>query len=104
MCVLRSFSHVQLFVTLWTVCSLPGYWSELPSPPPEDLPDSGVNLASLMSPALAGGFFTTNATWEAQINYISIKKKKKDWLLQKNGCPGHPPSLHNPTAATPKIT
>ena len=30
-----------------------------------------------MSPALAGGFFTTNATWEAQINYISIKQKKK---------------------------
>ena len=27
--------------------------------------DSGVEPASLMSPALAGGFFTTSATWEA---------------------------------------
>ena len=37
------------------------YWSELPRPPPEVLPEP----ASLGSPALAGGFFTTRATWEA---------------------------------------
>ena len=30
-----------------------------------DLPDPGVEPASLASPALAGGFFTTNATWKA---------------------------------------
>ena len=41
------------------------YWSGLPCPPPGDLPNSGMGLASLMSPALAGGFFTTSATWEA---------------------------------------
>ena len=29
-------------------------------------PDSGIQPASLASPALAGGFFTTSATWEAQ--------------------------------------
>ena len=34
-------------------------------PPPGDLPDPGVEPMSLMSPALEGGFFTTNATWEA---------------------------------------
>ena len=34
-------------------------------PPPGDLPDSGIELLSLMSPALAGGFFATSATWEA---------------------------------------
>ena len=34
------------------------YWSGLPCPPPGDLPDPGVELASLVSPALAGGFFT----------------------------------------------
>ena len=28
-------------------------------------PDPGIEPASLMSPALAGGFFTTSATWEA---------------------------------------
>ena len=41
------------------------YWSELSLPPPGDLPDSGIEPTSLMSPALAGRFFTTGATWEA---------------------------------------
>ena len=30
-----------------------------------DLPDPGIEPTSFMSPALAGGFFTTSATWEA---------------------------------------
>ena len=34
-------------------------------PPPGDLPDTGIEATSLMSPTLAGGFFTTSATWEA---------------------------------------
>ena len=73
-----SFSRVWLFVTLWAVaCQAPlsmtrrfsrqGYWSGLPRPPPGDLPDPEIELASLMSPALAGRFFTTSATWEAQV-------------------------------------
>ena len=41
------------------------YWSGLPCPPPGDLPEPEMEPASLMSPALSGGFFTTNATWEA---------------------------------------
>ena len=41
------------------------YWSGLPGPPSGDLPDSGIELTSLRSPALEGGFFTTSATWEA---------------------------------------
>ena len=41
------------------------HWSGLPCPPPWDLPDTGIEPTSLMSPALAGGFFTTSATWEA---------------------------------------
>ena len=41
------------------------YWSGLPCPPPGDLPDPGTEPVSLLSPALAGGFFTTSATWEA---------------------------------------
>ena len=40
------------------------YWSELACLPPRDLPDPGVEPVSLMSPALAGEFFTTSATWE----------------------------------------
>ena len=35
------------------------YWSGLPFPPPEDLPNPGIKPASLVSPALACGFFTT---------------------------------------------
>ena len=40
-------------------------WSGLPCPPPGDLSDPGTEPTSLMSPALAGRFFTTNAPWEA---------------------------------------
>ena len=41
------------------------YWSTLPCPPLGDLPDPGVEPASLMSPAFAVEFFTTDTTWEA---------------------------------------
>ena len=63
-CVPSRFSWVWLFVTPWTVAhqaplsmefSRQGYWSGLPCPSPGDLPDSGIKLASLTSPALAGG-------------------------------------------------
>ena len=40
-------------------------WAAVPSS--RDLPDPGVKLAPLKSPVLAGGFFTTSATWEAQL-------------------------------------
>ena len=35
------------------------YWSGLPFPSPGDLPNPGIKLVSLASPALAGRFFTT---------------------------------------------
>ena len=63
-----------LTVTVWTVphqaplsmgFSRQEHWSGLPCLPPGDLPDSGIKLTSLISPALAGGFFTTTITWEA---------------------------------------
>ena len=37
-----------------------------PRPPPGDHPHPELALACFMSPALAGGFFTTSTTWEAQ--------------------------------------
>ena len=40
------------------------YWSGLPCHPPEDLPDPGIEPETYKSPALAGGFFTTSASWE----------------------------------------
>ena len=55
------------FVTIWTVAhqvlsmefSRQEYWRGLPCPPPGDLPDPGIKL---VSPALAGRFFTTELT------------------------------------------
>ena len=76
---LNCVSRVQLFVTPWTVaCQAPlsmgfsrkEYWSGLPFPPSQNLPDLGIELTSLMSPTLAGGFFTTNASWEAHFMEI----------------------------------
>ena len=73
-CVLSCFSRVQVFVTPWAVAhqaplsmgfSRQECWNELPCSPPGDLPDPGIKPTSLMSPALAGRFFTTSATWEA---------------------------------------
>ena len=36
----------------------------MPSPPPGDLPNPGIEPTSLLSLALAGGFSTTSTTWE----------------------------------------
>ena len=50
------------------------YRSGLPCPPPGDLPNSGIEPASLTSPALAGRFFTTSTTWEALNLVITVVK------------------------------
>ena len=39
------------------------YWSGLPFPSPGDLPDPGIEPGSPTSPTLAGGFFSSSATW-----------------------------------------
>ena len=48
------------------------YWSGLPLSPPGDLAHRGIEPVFLMSPALAGGFFTTSTTWEA-LNYLETR-------------------------------
>ena len=58
------------------------HWSGLPCPPPKDLPDPDMEPASLMSPALAGRFFITSATWEAHVYGPSIFHKDGEALLQ----------------------
>ena len=60
------------------------YWSELPCPPPGDLPDPGIKPVSFTSPASAGGFFTTNATWEVQM--MVIKNSCIDLSTQRAAC------------------
>ena len=71
-------SHVQLFTIPWTVAhqaplsmefSRQAYESRLPFPTAGGIPGPGIELASLASPALASGFFTTVPP-EAQISYM----------------------------------
>ena len=75
-CMLSCFSHVLLFVTLWTVaCQAPlsmefprqEYWSGLPHPPPGDPPSPEVKPTSSMSPAFASRFFITSAICKTHI-------------------------------------
>ena len=54
----------------------------MPFPAPGDLPDPGIELEALASSALAGGFFTTGATWEAPRQEWRQKKTIKS--LGKN--------------------
>ena len=64
----QSLRHVQLFATPWTeeACQVllsmeyfqQDYWSGLPFPTPEDLPNAGIEIVSLPSPALSDGLFT----------------------------------------------
>ena len=58
--MLSHFSWIQLFLTLWTVAHQAPlsmgffrqeYWSGLPCPPPGDLPDPGIEPATLAAPA-----------------------------------------------------
>ena len=88
------FSPVGLFATPRTVAhqaplsmgfSRQEDWSGLPSLPPGDLPDPGIEPTSLMSPALADGFFTTSTIWESQICCQEERKKHG----QENAT-GHP--------------
>ena len=83
-CMLNHFGHVQLFATWWTIAqqaplsmgsSRQEYWGGLPFPPPGDLPNPRIKPTIPGSPALAGGFFTTSATWEALLfthSFLSV--------------------------------
>ena len=83
--IVKLLSRVRLFATPWTVAyqdslsmgfSRQEYWSGLPFPSPGDLPDPGIEPESLVSPALAGGFFTTEPPGkpEHQAWYLLIKQ------------------------------
>ena len=80
-------SRVRLFAIPWTTArqaplsmefSRQEYWSGLPFPPPGALPDPGVEPKSLVSPALADGFFTSVPLPLAK---LSVKKKRVQVLL-----------------------
>ena len=89
--MLTYFSSVQLFATPWIVTyqaplslgfSRQECWSGLPCPPPGDLPNAGTELVSLMSPALAGRFFATSATWEDPCMYVHASIRIRVFLVQ----------------------
>ena len=74
--MLSFFSRVWLFATLWTIACQASlsmefcrqvYWNGFPFPPPGDLPNPGIKPMFLISPALAGSFFTISNSWEAHL-------------------------------------
>ena len=84
------FSLVQLFATPGTVpCQAPlslefsrqEYWSGLPFPSPGNLlDDAGMKPGS---PALAGGFFTTSASWEKKViapKFSFLYATRRKWM------------------------
>ena len=75
--------RLLLCATPWTVAgqaslsmgfSRQEYWSGLPCPSSGDRRDPGIEPTSPMSPALAGGFLTTSASWET-LYYIYVCPK-----------------------------
>ena len=80
-------SHVWLFATQWAVAlhaplsmefSRQEYWSGFRFPAPGDLLYPGVESTSLASPALAGGFFTTELPGKPEV--YTPSKSSYDWL------------------------
>ena len=90
---MKSLSHVQLFVTPWTVaCQAPlsmgisrqEYWSGLPFPSPGDLPDPRIEPGS---PTLQADSFRTHikksGSTEQIVNIFTQKAIIKDLLFDE---------------------
>ena len=89
-----GFNSVQFFVPAWTVaCQAPlsmqfsrqEYWSGPLFPPPADLPNSEMEPAPPMFPALAGGFLTRWAIADAPYSlspkiFLHISTSHRDSL------------------------
>ena len=95
--------HVWLFVTPWTVAqqaplsmgfSRQAHWSGLPLPSAGNLLNLGIEPEALMSPALAGGFFTSSPTFAdpCQFHINSI-------LVWTQSVPSHSPPFFPPLYA-----
>ena len=86
---MKSLSRVQLFATLWTVghqtpvsmvFPRQEYWSGLPFPSPEDLPDPGIEPGF---PALQADSLTSEPPGKPPGALQSSHRQN----LQKNQCP-----------------
>ena len=110
--MLSRFSHVQLFMNPWTVaCQAPlstrfprqEYWNGLLCSPPGDLPDPGIEPASLLSSALASRIFITSSTWEAhQLSSVQFSRLVVSDSLRPHEsqharppCPSPTPGVHS---------
>ena len=100
---MKSFSHVQLFVTPWTVAyqappftgfSRQAYWSGLPFPSPGDLPDPGIEPRS---PALRAGTF--NAWASREVPPIILREE----LRNRRGDQMHSLLINTPVHSTYNI-
>ena len=92
-CMLSWFSHVQFFMTPWTVAcqdslslgfSRQEYWSGLPCPPPRDLLNPGIEPESLTSPVLVSRFFTTSTEGFSWVLFHT--GHSHDHLLESSSC------------------
>jgi len=107
--VLSHFTRVRLFATPWTIThqaplsrefSRQKYWSELPCPPPGDLPYPGIEPTTPTSPALHTDSLPTeppgkpNLFCPGQNKYVLFRQAG---LLHTNNClwnsTGHPGSM-----------
>ena len=79
----KLLSRVRLFATLWTVVyqapqsmefSRQEYWSGLPFPSPEDLPDSGIEPGS---PALQADALLSEPPGKPQVTTLPSLKSQK---------------------------
>ena len=97
MCVLVGVPSLcscdRLFVTPWTVGRQPPlsvgfsrqeYWSGLPCPSQEDLPDLEIEAASLTSPALAGRLFTLKSLQSSIGPGSPVTAISKDVMCRKD--------------------
>ena len=100
-CCACMLSHVQLFATLWTVAhqaplsmglSRQEYWSGVPFPSPGDLPNPGMEPASLISPMGCSVQFSSVAqSCPTLCNYLQPHELQHARLP----CPSPTPRVHS---------
>ena len=110
MCVCaRTCTRVSLFVTPWTVThQVPlsmrfprqEYWSRLSFLTHflGDLPDWGIKLTSLVSPALVGGFFTCAPPGKPVTRFSPVNCEQEQWWVK---LPGFNSTHLRPLRSTP---
>ena len=100
---MKSLSHVQLFVTPWTVArqatlsmgfSRQEYWSGLPFPSPEDLPNPGIEPRS---PALQADALSSEPPGKpfyfSRLQFSSVQSLSHVWLFATPWIAAHQASL-----------